>query len=65
MTQAIPSDEKFEATMRIARQVMEKDWVALRALALHDQLPEFDMAAVIAMAKEQYLAREDRAKLRD
>ena len=41
----------------IMRQVMEKRWLALRALALGDQYPELDVEALIALAERQRAER--------
>jgi hypothetical protein len=44
---------EFERQMAAAREVMDKRWVALRALALSDQHPELDVHEVLRMAEEQ------------
>ena len=49
--------DNFQSDMAIMRQVMEKDWVVLRALALSDQHPELNAEALVEMAKQQYLLR--------
>jgi hypothetical protein len=46
------SDEQREQ-LEIARYVMEKDWVVLRALALGDQHPDADVDTFLRMAREQ------------
>ncbi|HEX5257732.1 MAG TPA: hypothetical protein VFW35_02995 [Sphingomicrobium sp.] len=50
----------FERQMAVARQIMEKDWVALRALALGDQYPELDVDTRIKMAKQEKRERNER-----
>ena len=49
--------EDFGRQMDIARAVMEKDWVALRTLALRDQYPETDLETLLKIAEEQAAAR--------
>ena len=39
------------------RRVMEKDWIALRALALGDMYPNLDPATLVKMAEEEKLLR--------
>jgi len=51
------ANEDFERQMAVARQVMDKNWVVLRALALGDQYPEAEVATLIEMAEGQ-LRRE-------
>jgi hypothetical protein len=48
----------FERQMAIEREVMERDWVALRALALADQYPELDVETRIEMARKQAASRK-------
>ena len=43
----------FDRDMAIARQIMDKHWVALRALALGDEFPDLNVAALLAMAEQQ------------
>ena len=50
-TQAAPDDDDFGRQMAIARQVMKKDRVVLRALALGDEYPELDVAELLAIAR--------------
>jgi hypothetical protein len=51
----------FERQMAAAREIMEKDWVALRALALGDQHPELDVEARIKVAEQQKRERDERS----
>ena len=39
--------------MEILRDIMEKDWVALRALALGDQYPELGIDELVSLAQKQ------------
>ena len=43
----------FERQMAIAREVMDRDWIVLSALALGDRHPELDAEALVEMAKKQ------------
>jgi hypothetical protein len=55
-----PNDKTdFDRQMKIARKVMEDDWLALRALALGDQYPDLDVDTRIRMAREQAASRKD------
>ncbi|MES2325858.1 MAG: hypothetical protein V4499_00815 [Pseudomonadota bacterium] len=40
--------DEFERQMAIALEIMKKDWVALRALALGDQYPDLDVEKSLA-----------------
>ena len=51
------ADDDHESDMAIMCQVMQKNWVVLRALALGDQYPELDVEACIAMAERQRAER--------
>jgi hypothetical protein len=42
--------------MRLAREVMDRDWIVLRALALGDQHPDIDVETLIDLAREQAAA---------
>ena len=53
-----PSDNMSGEDMAIMHRVMEKDWVALCALALGDQFPALDAAARVKMAEEQKARRQ-------
>ena len=44
--------------MAIIGQVMEKDWVALRALALGYIFPDLDATALVKLAEEQKARRQ-------
>jgi hypothetical protein len=48
----LPSDNSFDE-MRLLRKVMDKNWVALRALALGDEYPDLDVHDLLRMAEEQ------------
>jgi len=50
--------DDFERQMAVARKIMEKDWVALRALALGDQYPDLDVATRLKMAEQQKRERD-------
>ena len=43
----------LERQMTIARRVMDKDWITLRALALGDRYPHLDAAALVQMAEQE------------
>jgi hypothetical protein len=43
--------------MAIAREVMDDDWVVLRALALGDQHPDMDVGTLLKMARAQAMDR--------
>lgn len=47
------ADDDFERQMTAARQIMEDDWIVLRALALGDQYPEAAVEALLEMARQQ------------
>ena len=51
------ADADQQSDMAIMRQVMDKDWVVLRTLALGDQYPELDVEALIAMVERQRAER--------
>ncbi|MEP6982040.1 MAG: hypothetical protein ABI853_00155 [Sphingomicrobium sp.] len=59
MTTERGPDHDFERQMAIARHVMKKDWVALRALALGDQHPGVDIEALLEMARKQRSGQAD------
>ena len=50
---SLQNQDDFERQMDVARRVMDKDWIALRALALSDQHPQLDVAALLKMAEQQ------------
>jgi len=47
----------FAGETKILDQIMEDDWVVLRALALGDQFPDADVETLLRMAEEQSAAR--------
>jgi hypothetical protein len=49
---------EFDRQMAIGREVMEREWVVLQALALGDQYPELDADARIQMARKQARTRK-------
>ena len=48
--------------MAVGREIMEKDWVALRALALGDQHPELDVTARLKIAEQEKRNRDKQSK---
>jgi hypothetical protein len=56
------ADGDFERQMAVAREIMEKDWVALRALALGDQHPELDVTARLKIAEQEKRKRDKQSK---
>ena len=47
------ADQDFERQMEIARGVMDKDWIVLRALALGDQQPQLNSTELVKLAEQE------------
>ena len=59
------ADDDLQRDMEIMRQIMDKNWVALRALALGDEYPELAAATLIEMAQQQREAASSRKESRE
>ena len=51
---------QFAEREKVLAEVMEKNWVVLRALALADQLPEADVQTLLRIAEQQAAERVSR-----
>ena len=47
----------FDRQMDVMRQVMDREWVVLRALAIGDEYPDLDVEARLEMARKEAAAR--------